>query len=154
MSHLQPAVVDSTSVETTGKSKGKGKGGKGKGKGKGGKGKCMMAGIITTKSPLNFLRNATSPDGPITVLLADLKARDLLKDTLVIWGGEFGRAPTATGTGRGYNSKGYTTWMAGGGVKGGMHYGATDEHGYAAVVDKMHFHDWHDTILALLGLNH
>lgn len=94
-------------------------------------------------------------DGPIAALLTDLKQRDMLKDTLVIWGGEFGRTPFAQGgNGRDHNNKGYTTWMAGGGVKGGLSYGATDEHGYEAVEDPCHIHDWHATILHLLGLDH
>ena len=94
-------------------------------------------------------------DQPIAGLLQDLKQRDLLKDTLVIWGGEFGRTPAAQGgDGRNHNNKGYTTWMAGGGVKGGFSHGATDEHGYEAVEDKCHIHDWHATILHLLGLDH
>lgn len=94
-------------------------------------------------------------DKPIAGLLTDLAQRGLLKDTLVIWGGEFGRTPDAqNGDGRDHNNKGYTTWMAGGGVKGGMSYGATDDHGYAAVEDKCHIHDWHATILHLLGLDH
>ncbi len=94
-------------------------------------------------------------DKPIAALLADLKQRDMLKDTLVIWAGEFGRTPHGQGgDGRDHNNKGYTTWMAGGGVKGGFSYGATDEHGYEAVEGKMHIHDWHATILHLLGLDH
>ncbi|MGB7347580.1 MAG: DUF1501 domain-containing protein [Pirellulaceae bacterium] len=94
-------------------------------------------------------------DQPIAGLLQDLKQRDLLKDTLVIWGGEFGRTPAAQGAdGRNHNNKGYTTWMAGGGVKGGLSYGATDEHGYEAVENKCHIHDWHATILHLMGLDH
>jgi hypothetical protein len=94
-------------------------------------------------------------DRPIAGLLQDLRQRDLLKDTLVIWGGEFGRTPAAqNGDGRNHNNKGYTTWMAGGGVKGGLGYGATDEHGYEAVENKCHIHDWHATILHLLGLDH
>lgn len=94
-------------------------------------------------------------DKPIAGLLTDLKQRDLLKDTLIIWGGEFGRTPHAQGgDGRDHNNKGYTTWMAGGGVKGGMSYGATDEHGYEAVEGRMHIHDWHATMLHLLGLDH
>ena len=97
----------------------------------------------------------TSIDQPIAGLLEDLKQRDLLKDTLVVWCGEFGRTPYAqNGDGRDHNNKGYTSWMAGGGVKGGFSYGATDEHGYEAVQDKCHIHDWHATILHLLGLNH
>lgn len=94
-------------------------------------------------------------DKPVAGLLKDLKRRDMLKDTLVIWAGEFGRTPYAqNGNGRDHNNKGYTTWMAGGGVKGGFSYGATDEHGYEAIEQKMHIHDWHATILHLLGLNH
>ena len=94
-------------------------------------------------------------DKPIAGLLADLKQRDMLKDTLVMWGGEFGRTPTAqNGNGRDHNAKGYTMWMAGGGVKGGLRHGATDEHGFEAVEGKTHIHDWHATILHLLGLNH
>lgn len=94
-------------------------------------------------------------DKPIAGLLQDLKQRDLLKDTLVVWGGEFGRTPAAqNGNGRDHNNKGYTTWMAGGGVKPGFSYGATDEHGYEAIEDKCHIHDWHATILHLLGLDH
>lgn len=98
---------------------------------------------------------AEACDKPIAGLLQDLKQRDMLKDTLVIWGGEFGRTPAAqSGDGRNHNNKGYTTWMAGGGVKGGFSYGATDEHGYEAVEDKCHIHDWHATILHLMGLDH
>jgi hypothetical protein len=98
---------------------------------------------------------AQSVDKPIAGLLQDLKARGLLKDTLVLWGGEFGRTPYAQGTdGRDHNSKGFTTWMAGGGVKAGFSYGATDDYGYEAVEGKMHIHDWHATILHLLGLDH
>lgn len=94
-------------------------------------------------------------DKPIAGLLRDLKQRDMLKDTLVIWGGEFGRTPAAQrGDGRNHNNRGYTTWMAGGGVKGGFSYGATDPHGYEAVENKCHIHDWHATILHLLGLDH
>ena len=78
-----------------------------------------------------------------------------MKDTLVLWGGEFGRTPYAQiADGRDHNHTGFTTWMAGGGVKGGFQYGATDDFGYEAVVDKLHIHDWHATILHLLGLDH
>lgn len=98
---------------------------------------------------------ALACDQPIAGLIQDLKQRDLLKDTLVIWGGEFGRTPAAQGAdGRNHNNRGYTTWMAGGGVKGGFSYGATDEHGYEAVEQPCHIHDWHATILHLLGLDH
>ena len=100
-------------------------------------------------------RNAAAVDKPIAGLLADLKSRDLLKDTLVIWGGEFGRAPYAQGSdGRDHNAKGYSLWMAGGGVRGGLAYGRTDDYGYEAVEDKVHVHDWHATVLHLLGLDH
>jgi len=100
-------------------------------------------------------KNCLETDQPIAALIQDLKHRGMLADTLIIWGGEFGRTPTGErGDGRGHNSKGYTTWMAGGGVKGGLRYGATDEYGYEAVDGKMHIHDWHATILHLLGLDH
>jgi uncharacterized protein (DUF1501 family) len=94
-------------------------------------------------------------DKPIAGLLKDLKARGLLKDTLVIWTGEFGRTPVSQGSdGRDHNPYGYTIWMAGGGVKPGFIYGATDDIGYHAVENRMHLHDFHATTLALLGLNH
>lgn len=94
-------------------------------------------------------------DQPIAALLQDLEQRGLLEETLVVWGGEFGRTPNSrNGSGRDHNNRGYTTWMAGGGVKGGFSYGETDEHGYQATVDKMHTHDWHATMLHLLGLDH
>ncbi|WP_164100910.1 DUF1501 domain-containing protein [Candidatus Laterigemmans baculatus] len=100
-------------------------------------------------------KNAREVDKPIAGLLRDLKQRGLLRDTLVLWGGEFGRTPTAQGKdGRDHNPEGFTMWMAGGGVKGGFHYGATDEYGYYAVEDKMHIHDMHATLLHLLGLDH
>jgi len=94
-------------------------------------------------------------DQPIAGLLTDLQQRGMLKDTLVLWAGEFGRTPYAqNGDGRDHNNKGFTTWMAGGGVKGGFSYGATDETGAEAVEDKCHIHDWHATILHLLGIDH
>ena len=94
-------------------------------------------------------------DKPIGGLITDLKRRDMLKETLIVWAGEFGRTPHGQGgDGRDHNNKGYTTWMAGGGVKGGLSYGATDEYGYEAVEGKMHIHDWHATILHILGLDH
>jgi uncharacterized protein (DUF1501 family) len=100
-------------------------------------------------------RNAESVDKPIAGLLADLKQRGLLKDTLVIWGGEFGRTPFAQNTdGRDHNNKGFTIWMAGGGTKAGYSYGATDDYGAEAVENKVHIHDFHATILHMLGLNH
>lgn len=100
-------------------------------------------------------KNAREVDKPIAALLRDLKARGLLEDTLVLWGGEFGRTPTAEGKdGRDHNPEGFTMWLAGAGVKPGMKYGATDEYGYYAVDRKMHIHDLHATLLALLGLDH
>jgi Protein of unknown function (DUF1501) len=100
-------------------------------------------------------KNSAEVDKPISGLLADLKARGLLKDTLVLWGGEFGRTPTAQGNnGRDHNPHGFTMWMAGGGVKGGMAYGATDDYGYYAAEDKMHVNDLHATLLHLMGLDH
>ena len=100
-------------------------------------------------------RNAKEVDKPIAGLLKDLKSRGLLKDTLVLWGGEFGRTPTAQGDdGRDHNPHGYTMWMAGGGVRPGTVYGATDDYGYYAAVDKVHLHDLHATILHLLGIDH
>lgn len=108
-----------------------------------------------TNLSVDHKTRAEACDKPIAGLLKDLKQRDMLKDTLVIWGGEFGRTPAAQGgDGRNHNNKGYTTWMAGGGVKGGFSYGATDEHGYESVQNKCHIHDWHATILHLMGLDH
>ncbi len=100
-------------------------------------------------------RQCKEVDKPIAGLLDDLEQRGLLKDTLVLWGGEFGRTPYAqNGDGRDHNHKGFTTWMAGGGVKGGFSYGATDENGIEAVEGRMSIQDWHATILYLLGLDH
>jgi hypothetical protein len=100
-------------------------------------------------------KNALEVDRPIAGLLKDLKARGLLQDTLVMWGGEFGRTPTAQGTnGRDHNPEGFTMWFAGGGVKPGFRYGATDEYGYYAEQNKMHVHDLHATLLHLMGLDH
>jgi hypothetical protein len=93
-------------------------------------------------------------DRPIAALLTDLKRRGLLDSTLVVWGGEFGRTPTAQGKGRDHHARGFTMWLAGGGVKGGMTYGATDEFGYHAVENKVSVPDLHATILHLLGLDH
>ncbi len=98
---------------------------------------------------------ASEVDKPIAGLLTDLKQRGLLNDTLVLWGGEFGRTPVAQGkNGRDHNPDGFTMWMAGGGIKGGIRHGATDEYGYYAVENKMHIHDVHATMLHLLGINH
>lgn len=101
-------------------------------------------------------KNASEVDLPIAGLLYDLKARGLLEDTLIWWGGEFGRTPTAEGggTGRDHNQEGFTMWLAGGGVKGGMRYGSTDDYGYYATENKVHIHDLHATILHQLGLDH
>ncbi len=102
-------------------------------------------------------KNAREVDLPIAGLLTDLKARGLLDDTLVWWGGEFGRTPTVEGggmDGRDHNPEGFTHWLAGGGVKAGSHHGATDDYGWHAELDRVHMHDLHATILHLLGLNH
>ena len=102
--------------------------------------------------------NVGQIDQPITGLLLDLKQRGLLEDTLVIWSGEFGRTPTVQAgqaePGRDHHPEGFTLWMAGGGVKQGHRYGATDEYGYYAVEDRMTIHDWHATVLHLLGMDH
>jgi hypothetical protein len=94
-------------------------------------------------------------DRPIAGLLQDLKETGLLDDTLVLWGGEFGRTPTSQGNdGRDHNHYGFTVWLAGAGVKGGFAYGATDEFGFAAIQDRVHVHDLHATMLHLMGLDH
>jgi hypothetical protein len=94
-------------------------------------------------------------DQPMAALLGDLKRRGLLEDTLVVWGGEFGRTSTSqSGNGRDHNHWGFTMWLAGGGVRGGMAYGASDEFGFRAVENKIHVHDLHATILHLLGIDH
>jgi hypothetical protein len=100
--------------------------------------------------------HARAVDQPIAALLSDLKQRGLLEDTLVWWGGEFGRTPYAekNGTGRDHNPGGFTMWLAGGGVRPGIAHGATDEFGHLAVDNKVHMHDLHATILHLLGLDH
>jgi hypothetical protein len=99
--------------------------------------------------------NTHAVDQPIAALLEDLKSRGLLKDTLIVWAGEFGRTPHAQGgDGRDHNNKAFTIWMAGGGVKGGTSYGLTDDYGYEAIDNKVQIHDLHATILALLGLDH
>ncbi len=101
------------------------------------------------------VRNGKQIDKPIAGLITDLKARGMLDSTLVIWGGEFGRTPTSEGSaGRDHNPYGYTTWMAGGGVRGGTIYGATDEFGFRAVEGRVQVRDLHATILHLLGLDH
>ena len=99
--------------------------------------------------------NSRAIDQPIAGLLRDLKSRGMLKDTLVVWSGEFGRTPFAQGSnGRDHNPFGFTIWMAGGGVKEGFAYGATDEFGYRAVENKLDIHDLHATMLHLLGMDH
>jgi hypothetical protein len=113
---------------------------------------------------VNHRRLARDSDRPIAALLRDLKQRGMLDDTLVIWGGEFGRTPTVElptpgqnagrVNGRDHNHWGFTMWLAGGGVKGGMTYGATDEFGFQAVENRVHVHDLHATLLWLLGFDH
>lgn len=103
----------------------------------------------------NHSRLCNNVDQPIVGLITDLKRRGLLDETLVIWGGEFGRTPMSEkGDGRDHNPTGFTMWMAGGGVKGGQTIGATDDLGLFAVEDKLHVHDIHSTIMALMGLDH
>lgn len=104
----------------------------------------------------NQVRNLSRDiDRPMAALLGDLKQRGLLEDTLVLWGGEFGRTPTSeNGSGRDHNHFGFTTWMAGGGIRGGMTYGETDEFGFRAVHNRVHIHDLHATILHLMGMDH
>ncbi|MCA9102779.1 MAG: DUF1501 domain-containing protein, partial [Planctomycetales bacterium] len=105
----------------------------------------------------NHGRHGAEVDQPIAALLTDLEQRGLLDSTLVVWGGEFGRMPFSEGKdapGRNHNPYGFSMWLAGGGVKGGMTYGATDEFGFEAVENKAHLHDIHATILYLMGLDH
>jgi hypothetical protein len=103
----------------------------------------------------NHVLHCGETDKPIAGLITDLKRRGLLDETLIVWSGEFGRMPTNQGgAGRDHNPKGFTAWLAGGGVKGGTVYGATDEIGYAAAEKPVHVHDLHATILHLLGLDH
>ena len=101
-------------------------------------------------------KNAREVDLPIAGFLLDLKQRGLLEDTLIWWGSEFGRTPTAEGTtdGRDHNPEGFTMWLAGGGVKGGFRYGSTDDYGYFAAENKVHIHDLHATLLHAMGLDH
>jgi uncharacterized protein (DUF1501 family) len=103
----------------------------------------------------NHTRMCQRADGPSAALIADLKQRGLLDSTLVIWGGEFGRTPMTEGVnGRDHNPYGFTTVLAGGGVKGGTVFGETDEYGLRGVSGKVHVHDLHATILHLLGFDH
>jgi hypothetical protein len=104
----------------------------------------------------NAARNLSlAIDRPIAALLKDLKQRGMLEDTLILWGGEFGRTPTSeNGSGRDHNHYGFTTWLAGGGVRGGMTYGETDDFGFRAIHNRVHIHDLHATMLHLLGIDH
>jgi len=100
-------------------------------------------------------KNALSVDQPIAALLADLAQRGLLDSTLVVWSGEFGRTPFAQGSdGRDHNPFAFSIWMAGGGIKGGTIYGQTDEYGYKCVENRLEMHDFHATMLHLLGVDH
>ena len=109
----------------------------------------------TAGSTKTIGRTAKPRIRPIAALLADLKQRGLLDDTLVIWGGEFGRMPISQrGNGRDHNQNGFLMWMAGGGIHGGVHYGSTDDIGYKAAENPVSVHDIHATILHLLGLDH
>ena len=104
---------------------------------------------------MDHKRDAGKSDQPIAALLKDLRSRGLLEETLVIWGGEFGRTPTAQGArGRNHHATGFSIWLAGGGIKGGMVYGQTDEMGMHAVQDRTSVHDLHATILHLAGIDH
>ena len=102
----------------------------------------------------NMVGTAGEVDQAAAALVMDLKQRGMLNDTLVVWGGEFGRTPMAQGNGRDHHIKGFSMWMAGGGIQGGISYGATDELGYNAVTDVFHVHDFHATMLHLLGIDH
>jgi uncharacterized protein (DUF1501 family) len=97
---------------------------------------------------------AADVDRPSAALVTDLKQRGLLDDTLIIWGGEFGRTPMGQGTGRDHHILSFSLWMAGGGIRGGLTYGATDELGYRAAVDVVHVRDLHATLLYLCGIDH
>jgi uncharacterized protein (DUF1501 family) len=104
---------------------------------------------------VNHGQLCTRLDQPLSALIADLKQRGMLDTTLVMLNGEFGRTPTgASGTGRDHNPYGFSTMLAGGGIKGGIAYGATDDFGLRAVTDPVHVHDLHATILHLLGFDH
>jgi uncharacterized protein (DUF1501 family) len=97
---------------------------------------------------------AKEVDQACAALVNDLKARDMLKDTLIVWTGEFGRTPMAQGNGRDHHMKGFSVWLCGGGIKPGISYGATDELGYNAVENIVEVHDLHATLLHLLGIDH
>ena len=116
---------------------------------------CAGVRPIGTTAQRNLIHNCRTVDQPIGALLADLKQRGMLDSTLVIWGGEFGRAPTAQDNdGRDHNPFGFSLWLAGGGTKGGTVHGATDDFGFKAVDHPTSVHDLHATILHLLGFDH
>ena len=97
---------------------------------------------------------AEEVDRACMALITDLKQRDMLKDTLIVWAGEFGRTPMSQGDGRDHHNAGFTVWLCGGGIKPGIVYGATDELGYAAVENPTDVHDLHATMLQVLGIDH
>ena len=97
---------------------------------------------------------AAEVDQGAAALIKDLKRRGMLDETLIVWGGEFGRTPMAQGNGRDHHIKGFSVWMAGGGIKGGATHGSTDDLGYNAVEDVVEVHDLHATMLHLLGIDH
>ena len=104
---------------------------------------------------MDHRRDALKSDQPIAALIRDLKSRGLFDETLIVWGGEFGRTPTAQGAkGRNHHATGFSMWLAGGGIKGGMTYGATDDLGEKAIDKRMSVHDLHATILHLMGIDH
>ena len=111
-------------------------------------------GTITATSSKTCRWPRSDVDQACAALVKDLKQRGMLDDTLVIWGGEFGRTPMGQGTGRDHHILGFSIWLAGGGIKGGMTYGATDELGYRAVENVVHVHDLHATMLHLCGIDH
>ena len=120
-----------------------------------------MTGVQTCALPIYVRKLAAQIDQPIAALIADLKQRGLFEDTLILWGGEFGRTPTVELTdagksklGRDHNHYGFSVWMAGGGIRGGTVHGATDEFGFKAVQDRTSVHDLHATMLDRLGFDH
>ena len=105
----------------------------------------------------NLSRSCLQTDQPVAALIKDLKQRSLLDSTLLVWGGEFGRLPLAQKAGkpgRDHGANGFSVWMAGGGVRGGLTYGVTDDFGYAPTENPVHMHDLHATLLHILGLDH
>ena len=102
----------------------------------------------------NHEAQARKGDRPIAGLLADLEREGLLESTLIVWAGEFGRTPMAQGSGRDHHMKGFSFWLAGGGIKGGISHGNTDDFGYHSVEDVVTVHDFHATMMHLLGVNH